>query len=344
MAKSKRKSSRRKASPERIRQAQYAKQHGLLSKRANLNGGRISRGVASKLAQLEDLRAVPTYELREGQRRASVLDKPKTHPVKLGRGMVREAKSRGYPVFNGHLVSDHPKDAAKAIAEGRLAGAAPAPGPMPQGDGVRRVTKNRVERINLRREGINNFADLKEALAKHELEDRVKLPNEIYTFTLFDYHPNPTRTIESGSRGKKKLFHSDAMVVTSGVFYTDEELLEYMQAYQVFNEDEDDIGFREFELYRMEEGGTIGRTPDWVYDRHRKQGTGGLRAKRIQEIKARAKALKDRRQAQTREEEKIKDRSYQYLKRQAETPAQTAERNRKKTEYMRKQREKGRFK
>ncbi len=330
MAKSKRKSSRRKAAPERIRQAQYAKSKGLLSKRANLQGGKISPAVARKLQELEDIRAVPTYQLREGAKRAEIMDPAKTFPVKIKPREAAEYKRRGFFVSNGHVVSDDPKRVSRGLQEGRLGGAVVQPPKPSVDDGVRRVAPGRVERISLTKHKIRNFKDLKDALENNRLELEAKRPDETYSFTLFDYHPKPSRTTEPQNKGKR--VHSVENAYS--VFFTDEELLAYLEKYDMLNPDgdEDNEAFEHFELYRMLPPMSLGPTPDWVYDRHRKRGTGSLRAqqdRRLASLKRRSKAAKEKRTVQPADLLREKDRLRKVTERGSETPAKREDRLRK---------------
>jgi hypothetical protein len=244
VAKTKRKSNRRPVSKERIEQAKWAKQHGLLSKSAKLGNGKMSRTVAKKVAALESLRAVPTFEYREGMKRARVQDKATRGAVKVSSGYAKDLSARGFQVFNGRvIVPSKDKRFEQALKRGQAAGVkvrerqTDHSGPMIE-------TVDTDEIIELSSHGIDNYKDLFDALFGQRgraFDRKIKKPDELYSFTIHGFHPRP-------GRGDVR------------EYYTASELRKYLLRYKWT-----DAKFEGFQLYRLQPGETLGKTPDEVY-------------------------------------------------------------------------------
>jgi hypothetical protein len=205
MAKGKRSGTRRLVSRERISQAKYAKQHGLISKRAKLGNGRLSRAVEKKIVKLNELGAVPEYELRPGAKSATQSRPVTAKPIKLTPKLRADAKAKGYDLFGGQIIAPNKERAAfvKAIANGRLAGSV-------------EVAGESTFRVNLADKNVNNLSTLLEALNDGELDG--VLGDNVFSFTYRDYHPKNGAT-----------------------FYTAAELGAYLENYQFSEEEFEDF-------------------------------------------------------------------------------------------------------
>lgn len=232
MVKGKRTSSRQQVSRERIAQAKYAKQHGLISKRAKLQNSRLSRAVKKKIETLSILGAVPEYEFRAGMKSARQAAPVTAKPIKLPRKLRADAKAKGYQIFGGQIIAPNSQRKAfeTAIKKGRLAGSVETP-------------TGELFRVNLTGEGVRNYKELIDALKDGEI-DPLLGDTGFYSFTFRDYHPKSGRTFMDGA-----------------------ELADYLEHYQ-FSEEE----FDDFELWVLPEGESLGPTPDYVYDRDRASG------------------------------------------------------------------------
>jgi hypothetical protein len=271
---------RKPVSRERIAQAKYAKAHGLLSKSAKLDNGKLSRGVAKKIAALEELRAVPTYEYRQGAKRAHVLDSATRVPFKVNKSLAQKLKAQQFEVFGNFALIPNEGRTAKSnryirqLEKGEPAGIrrmthqASIGGEKPN-----RVAADTVEVIALDTMGISNYADLHRALTSGLIDEMAKHDDEIFSFTFFGYHP---RDLSGGGY--------------AGQFFDGKELAEYLERYKWTEE-----AFDNFELVRMEMGQSLGPTPDWVYEANRK------RSKRtVQDRRKEATLLRARRNVEAR--------------------------------------------
>jgi hypothetical protein len=279
MAKTKRKSRRIKRAPVLIKQAQWAKRHGLISKRAKLTGGRMSPSVFKKIENLSFARAVPTYTFKQGMKNAVIDEKPVRKAVKVSKAQRAEYKLNGIPLFNGHaLVSDTPENKA-AVSEGKTVGFRPSPG----------FDETSVDVIVLADEGIENYRDLKKALRSGRLDKKYIKEKKLYAFTYFDHNPKRGMT-----------------------FLTGKELADYLERYQ-WTED----AFDAFELITLPDGSTLGPTPQWVKDRDRiKYGADGRRNKKRKARVAKFKVERNRMSAEVaREKNKVKLQKYRLAQR-----------------------------
>ena len=312
MASSKRKlpKGKVKLSREESLQLQYAKRAGLISNRTKLDRGVVTKSAQRKLDTLRTLDAVPRYEAREGSRKTT-RSEPRNKPVKLTKDQRSRYREHGYPVFNGFAVTDDPREARELLAQNKLVSAMPAPirGNPP------------VKVISLGR--IRTFRDLKLAAEDGRL-DALKRPEDIFSFTLNDFHPKPSRIIKATGERAGPNFHPDFGSFTRE-FYSAAELMAYLDRYDFMNDDaeDDEDAFRMFELYRMPEGYDFGPTPERTYAR--KKASGELHERKRQR-KSRAKANKQERTRMSDTEYLDRNRDSQERSRASETQAENAAR------------------
>jgi hypothetical protein len=229
----KRKSNRRPVSKERIRQASYAKSHGLLSKRAKLGNGRLSRAVNKKLDVLSTAKAVPTYEFHEGQKRATIATPAERKGVKVTREQLARAKEAGLLTVGNKVIIPRKGDYQKALDEGLTAGHRPAT-----------EDSGAVDTILLSPLGIRNFADLYRALNSGVIDHKyLGDTKRLYAFTIFGYHPRAGATFLDGPM-----------------------LVDYLQKYQW---DTNEEAFQNFELLTVPYGSHLGPTPASIRDFNR---------------------------------------------------------------------------
>ncbi len=326
-------SNRPKVSKEVIQQAKYAKQKGLIQKSAKLTNGRVSRAVLRKVTHLEKLGVVPTYIFREGSKKGEILNAPTKVGVKLKSKKAKEAKARGFELFNGHTIVEksREKEAKQAVSEGRLVGLDVAD--IGKEDGKRRVV-TKISRISLTKYKINTFGELIEALRHGELDTTAKRPDEWFTFTFYDFHPNPEATFNFGQRR-----HAHG---TSAIFPTGKDLAEYLLKYEKIYESYDQMDnsadFDHFELYRTIPGYELGLTPDYVYRERRMRYMtvqDRRQANRIKKMRAKAEKMKQEFNRETYLEQKKKENN-KYRSKLTET--QKEEIRRKNREYVNRKR------
>jgi len=288
-----RRSNRKAVSKERIAQASYAKKHGLISKKAKLTGGMISRRIAKKLDTLEGFGAIPTFIYQAGMKRARIMDAPARALVKVKPKMRKTLKEQGFEIFGNQVLVPRDKRSGRAdkryvdaLTSGRAAGikrfeAGGFGSRKPINNDLPRVAIDTIEVIVLDNLGIKNYADLHRALILNEISREAKYDDEVYSFTFFGYHP----------RGVSE-------------FFTDEELLAKLENYKWT-----DQAFDNFELVRLRMGDTLGPTPDWVYEKNRGRST-----RTRQDRRSESAMLKVRRNQQMRIEKSREERnSYQQV-------------------------------
>lgn len=297
---------RRLVSQERIEQAKWAKSHGLLSKRAKLGQHRLSYRVATKIAALESLRAIPTFERPAGAKISRVLDPAIRGLVKISPKKVKEYRAAGFQIFNNRLItpSRNTRRVRDALAQGRPGGVTTAGLFVPRPTGPpRRVSEGIAERIQLSLFGIRNFRDLFEALKEGKLQAFGKDPSESWSFRLYDFNFRPGRHKDIQEAGQEA---PDLYELRFLVLRDDKTLLEYLTRYQNIsdcgNEEEPGEGceelFQSFELFRLHDGDSLGATPDKVYEDFRRRRNQRIYKRRPKK----AKPARIKRPAQSREE------------------------------------------
>lgn len=265
MKQGKRKSNRRPVSKERIRQASYAKQQGLLSKRAKLSGGKLSRPVNKKIEALLAARAVPTYEFRPGAKRAVISEPAIRKAMKVKPAQEKRAREAGLMVVNHRLIVPKKGDYQRANREGLTAGYRP---PSEESYGV--------DTILLSPLGIRNFADLRKALLSGSMDRYVGKANDdrLFAFTIFGYHPRGGITFLDG-----------------------QSLQEYLNKYQW---DDNEEAFQNFELMTVPYDSDLGPTPMEVIRHNRMRFAS--RQDRREGLKRKHYKVTQRRRALTEEE------------------------------------------
>jgi hypothetical protein len=209
MAKGKRKSNRRPVDPRRVAQAKQAKRLGLISKRAKVAGGKLSRAVEKKTEALRGLGLVSDFMATP--RGIVKVAPPSNVAIKAKKSLVQAAQALDFNTLGNRIVapSDQKSRVTRALKKGKLGG-------------VKRLGPGQLEIVPLASLGITDFEGLRQRLLKGNFSGTVKNPDEFFNFYFYG---TPSRNITG--------------------FRDDKELYEYLQRYRQIGDPDGEVDLSE---------------------------------------------------------------------------------------------------